>query len=215
MVMARNLEVTHHIDGNVKETKVLTEDINVNVKATKVLVEEIDGNVKASAVLTEDINDNVNATKVHIHDVDSNIKATKVLVEDINENVKEIEGVARGVDNSTRRFLCLHAHTHLLSYCISTQSRTSLDVCQFLPLSSSTVKNDICSQATRYKRNFGHGSLLLIPLSIIILHAKLNTPGQQGGLSKAAHSKIGRKVAPYYGSAGIVRLSNSFCLRVY
>jgi hypothetical protein len=117
MAMMRNLEVTHHIDaaicdvdGNVKATKVLTEDINDNVKATKLLTEDIDGNVKASMVLTGDINDNVNATKAHIHDVDSNIKETKVLVEDIDENVKEIEGVARGVDNSTQRFLSVFMH---------------------------------------------------------------------------------------------------------
>jgi hypothetical protein len=107
MVMMRNLEITHHIDGaicdvdgNVKATKVLTEDINDNVKATKLLAEDIDGNVKASMVLTEDINDNVNATKAHIHDVDSNIKETKV----------QIEGVARGVDNSTQRFLSVFMH---------------------------------------------------------------------------------------------------------
>jgi len=103
MVMTRNLEVTHHIDGVVC-------DVDGSVNAIKVLTENVDGNVKASAVLIEDINDNVNATKAHIHDVDSNIKATKVLVEDIDENVKEIEGVARGVDNSTQRFLSVFMH---------------------------------------------------------------------------------------------------------
>ena len=119
MVMMRNLDVTHHIDsaicdvdGNVKATKVLTENMNDNVKATKLLTEDIDGNVKTSMVLTEDINDSVNSTKAHIHDVDSNIKATKVLVE---ENVKEIEGVARGVDNSTHRFLSVFMH--MLTIC--------------------------------------------------------------------------------------------------
>ena len=117
MMMMRNLEVTHHIDGavcdvdsNVKATKVLTEDINDNVKATKLLTEDIDGNVKVSMALTEDINDNVNVTKVHMHDIDNNIKETKVLVEDIDENVKGIEGVARGVDNSTLRFLSVFMH---------------------------------------------------------------------------------------------------------
>jgi hypothetical protein len=103
MVMMRNLEVTHHIDAAVR-------GVDGNVKATKLLTEDIDGNVKASMVLTEDINDNVNATKAHIHGVDSNIKATKLLVEDIDENVKEIEGVARGVDNSTQRFLSVFMH---------------------------------------------------------------------------------------------------------
>ena len=84
MAMIRNLEVTHHIDGAVRD---------------------VYGHVKATKVLTEDINDNVQATKARIHDVDGNIKATNMLVEVIDENVKEIEGVARGVDNSTQRFL--------------------------------------------------------------------------------------------------------------
>ena len=56
MMLARNLEVTHHVDGvihdvdgNVKVTKVLTEDIDDNVKATMVLTEDIDHNVKGVA----------------------------------------------------------------------------------------------------------------------------------------------------------------------
>jgi hypothetical protein len=118
MVMMRNLEVTHHIDAAVC-------DVDGNVKATKVLAEDIDGNVKASMVLTEDINDNVNATMAHIHDVDSsNIKATKVLVEDIDENVKEIEGVARGVDNSTQLFLSVFVHVPTSYRIVSQHSRT-------------------------------------------------------------------------------------------
>ena len=80
MVMVRNLEIAHHVDGVVRV-------VDVNVNATKVLTEAIDENVKAAKVLTEDIDDNV--------------KATKVLIED---NAKGIEGVAR---NGTRRFLSI------------------------------------------------------------------------------------------------------------
>ena len=35
MAVAKNLEVTHYVDGNVKDIKVLTEDIDGNVKAVK------------------------------------------------------------------------------------------------------------------------------------------------------------------------------------
>jgi hypothetical protein len=35
MTAARNLEVTHRINGNVEATKVLTEDIDDNIKVTK------------------------------------------------------------------------------------------------------------------------------------------------------------------------------------
>jgi hypothetical protein len=35
MIAARNLEITHRVDGNAEATKVVTENIDGNVKATK------------------------------------------------------------------------------------------------------------------------------------------------------------------------------------
>ena len=35
MTVAKNLQVTHQVDGNVKDIKMLTEDIDENVKAVK------------------------------------------------------------------------------------------------------------------------------------------------------------------------------------
>ena len=46
MVVVRNLEVAHRVNGNVEATKVLTEDIDDNVKATKALTEDVGDNVK-------------------------------------------------------------------------------------------------------------------------------------------------------------------------
>ena len=46
MTVARTLEVTHVVDGNVKATKALIEDIDDNMGATKELVHEVDGNIK-------------------------------------------------------------------------------------------------------------------------------------------------------------------------
>ena len=46
MVVVRNLEVTHHVDGNIKATKLVAEDIDNTVKVTKLLVEDIEDNVK-------------------------------------------------------------------------------------------------------------------------------------------------------------------------
>ena len=106
MVMVRNLEIAHRVDGvvrdvdvNVNATKVLTEAIDGNAKETKVLTENIDNNVQATKVITEDIDDNVKAAKVLIEDIDGNVKATKVLIE---VNAKGIEGVAR---NGTHHYL--------------------------------------------------------------------------------------------------------------
>jgi hypothetical protein len=46
MVLVRNLEVAHRVDGNVEATKVLTEDIDDTVRATKALTEDVGDNVK-------------------------------------------------------------------------------------------------------------------------------------------------------------------------
>jgi hypothetical protein len=62
MMVMRNLEVTHHVDG---------------------LVHDVDANVKATKVIAEDIDDNVKATKVHMN-------VTRVLIEDIDDNVKGV-----------------------------------------------------------------------------------------------------------------------------
>ena len=110
MMTVRNLEVTHHVDG-------VVHSVDGSVKATEMLTEDIDYNVKATMVLTEDINDNVKATKAHILDVVSNIEATKGLVEDIDDNVKGIEGVARSINNGTQHFLSAFMHKPNLSHC--------------------------------------------------------------------------------------------------
>jgi hypothetical protein len=87
MTALRNLEVTHHVDGNVIATKMITEDIDDNVKATKVLTEDIDNNVKA--------------TKLHMN-------ATRVLIEDIDDNVK---WVACSVDKGMQPISLSYVHT--------------------------------------------------------------------------------------------------------
>ena len=103
MMVVRNLEVTHRVDGNVKATKVVAEDIDNNVKATKVVTE----------------------------DIDNNVKVTKLLVEDIEDNVKGIEGqvegvaaVARSVDNGTQWFLSVCMQMLTVFPIVSEHSRT-------------------------------------------------------------------------------------------
>jgi hypothetical protein len=72
MMVVRNLEVTHHVDG---------------------VVHDVDGNVKATKAMTENIDDNVKATKVHMD-------ATRVIIEDIDDNVKAVaRGVDNGTQH--------------------------------------------------------------------------------------------------------------------
>ena len=71
MVVVRNLEITEHVDGNVKATKVLAEDIDGNVRAIKVLTEDIDENVKTTKVLVEN---NAKGIEGVAHRVDNGTK---------------------------------------------------------------------------------------------------------------------------------------------
>ena len=48
MTMAKNLEVTHRIDGGVKENKALTKDVNDNVRMINKVAQSVDHNVKAT-----------------------------------------------------------------------------------------------------------------------------------------------------------------------
>ena len=52
MMVVRNLEVTHRVDGVVHE-------IDSNVKANMVVTEDIDNDVKVTKLLVEDLEDNV------------------------------------------------------------------------------------------------------------------------------------------------------------
>ena len=144
MVLARNLEVTHHIDGVV-------------------------------------------------HDIDDNVK-----------------GVASSVDNGTHSFLSfVMQFTESLSLCLDIVAHELKSLSPpITPIL--TINNDTRLQGTRCRRNFDRGSLLQTHPLTITLHAKPNTVGQQRGLSEAAHSRIGRRMAPCYGSAEIVRLSGPF-----
>lgn len=107
MIAARNLEITHRVDGNVEASKVLTENIDNNVKATIALTEDVDDNVKATKALTEDIGDNVNATKALTEDVSNNVKATSALAEDIGDDVKATR-------DGTQGFLSIFIHALII-----------------------------------------------------------------------------------------------------
>jgi len=48
MAVARTLEVTHHVDDNVEETKVLTKSAGDDIKAIQGVASNIDFNVKAT-----------------------------------------------------------------------------------------------------------------------------------------------------------------------
>jgi len=109
MTTARNLEVTHHVDGNVATIKEVIQDVDGNVKVMKELASEVDGNVKAIKELTRDVDGNVVAIKEVIHDVDSNIKAATELTHVVNSNVMTIKEVIDDVDSNIK---VAKEHTH-------------------------------------------------------------------------------------------------------
>ena len=125
MAVTKNLEVSHHIDGNVKAvkgtvhnidgnveaikeaicdvsgsievTKGLSHDVGAGVNAIKDVISNVDGNVKDTKEITESIDGNVKGTKELVENIDDNVKATKALTEDIGDNVKMIQGVDHNV----------------------------------------------------------------------------------------------------------------------
>src|SRR6266851_2907143 len=102
MTTARNLEVTHHVDGNVATIKEVIQDVDGNVKMMKELASGVDGNVKAIKELTRDVNSNVMTIKEVIDDVDSNIKVAKEHTHNVDTNVVTIKEVIHGVDSNLR-----------------------------------------------------------------------------------------------------------------
>ncbi|KAH9992931.1 hypothetical protein BJV77DRAFT_410664 [Russula vinacea] len=75
MMVVRNMEVTHHVDG---------------------IVHDVDDNVKATKAMTEDIDDNVKAIKVHMD-------ATRVIIEDIDDSVKGVARSVDNVVHELKR----------------------------------------------------------------------------------------------------------------
>ncbi|KAH9985038.1 hypothetical protein BJV74DRAFT_988733 [Russula compacta] len=55
MAVARNLEVTHHVDGNVEATKGLVEDIDNNVKVIEGVTRRVDHNTKTTKDVTDEL----------------------------------------------------------------------------------------------------------------------------------------------------------------
>jgi hypothetical protein len=68
------------------------------------------------------------------------------------------------------------------------------------------IMAELFSQGTSCERNFGHGSVPRILLSIIILHVTHTTMELQSGSSKAANLRSGRRMGRYCGFVAIVRL---------
>ena len=59
MAVARNLEITHDVDDNVKAVMRVTQDVDGNVKAARELVQEVGGNVKVVEKVMQSVDDNM------------------------------------------------------------------------------------------------------------------------------------------------------------
>ena len=77
MTVARNLEVTHRVDVNVKATQELTHRVDDKVTTIEEVVHDVDGNVRATQELTYDVHENVIAIKEDTRSVHDNVKVTR------------------------------------------------------------------------------------------------------------------------------------------
>ena len=222
MAVTRNLEVAHHIDGNVMAVKGIVDNIDGNVKASKEVIRGIDGNVKETKGAIRDVDGNVKETKALTENIDDNVKVTKALTEDVGDNVKMIQGVACSVDDNvkatkdgTQHFKFLSVDMHILTLLFNFLPQTVTDQLRrsfHLYGTLLVVNAESHSQGTSCKRSFEHGSLLQIPPSITTSLAKLSMEGPLAGLPKVPHIETGRRMVPYCGSKEIVRPSYPFFL---
>ena len=94
LAVARNLVVTHDVDGNVKTIKEVTQDMDNTVKATQDLTRGVDCNVKA---------------------IGGDVKEARELIQDVDGGVKVVEQVTRSIDDNVK-ILIEGAQTFLPSY---------------------------------------------------------------------------------------------------
>jgi hypothetical protein len=77
MTATRNLEITHHMDVNVKATQGLTHRVDGKVTIIEEVVHSVDGDVKATKELTHDVHENVIAMKEDTRSVHDDVKVTR------------------------------------------------------------------------------------------------------------------------------------------
>ncbi|KAH9999678.1 hypothetical protein BJV74DRAFT_166914 [Russula compacta] len=97
--VARNLEVTCHVDGNVTTVTEVIHDVDNNVVAANEIIQDVDGNVGATKKVICDVNNNVKATKEL---VDIHVTAIKGLTNVVGENMEAIKRVARNIDDNVK-----------------------------------------------------------------------------------------------------------------
>ena len=114
LAVARNLVVTHDVDGNVKTIKEVTQDVDNTVKATQDLTQGVDCNVKAVLEVAQGVDGNVRAARELIQDVDGNVQALDGNVQVLDGNVKVVEQVTRSIDDNVK-ILIKGAQTFLSS----------------------------------------------------------------------------------------------------
>jgi hypothetical protein len=77
MTATRNLEITHHMDVNVKATQRLTHRVDDKVTIIEEVVHGVDGDVKATKELTHDVHENVIAIKEDTRSVHDDVRVTR------------------------------------------------------------------------------------------------------------------------------------------
>ena len=74
MTAARTLEVSHHVDVNVKAIQKVTHRVDDKVTRIEQVVHDVNGNVKATKELTHHVRDNVIGIKEETQGVSNNVK---------------------------------------------------------------------------------------------------------------------------------------------
>ena len=109
MTVARTLEVTHHVNVNVKATQELTRHVDTKVTVIEEVLQQVDGNVRATQQLTHHVDDNIMGIQELTCDVHADMNVIKEGTRTINDNLKVTKGGAFNF-----QFLPTHTDHHLL-----------------------------------------------------------------------------------------------------
>jgi methyl-accepting chemotaxis protein len=133
MVVVRNLEVTHRVDGNAKVIEDAVQKIDRNINATKELTQVVDSSLEVIEKVIRDVDGNVKATKEVTHEVDGNVQEIKELTRDIGNKVKTMNEVVQGfasrinpnvkaMKNGMKPFLLVFFHVLTFVFLVSQNS---------------------------------------------------------------------------------------------
>ncbi|KAI0291192.1 hypothetical protein B0F90DRAFT_402769 [Multifurca ochricompacta] len=102
IAVARNLEVTHEVDGNVKAIKETTREVDGNVKVIREVMQGVSSNTKVMKEVAYEMDGKVKAMNEVTQNVDRKAEVIKEVVQDVCKDTRVIKAVTHIVDDNVK-----------------------------------------------------------------------------------------------------------------